>query len=620
MHATLLALAGGLLLGSAGEIAAARWAVLHDRDATAATVQRAVRHTLGYSARADGITVDGKRAVVQPRDVRALRGEVRPDAELYAYVTVSGHGPDALNVRVEIEHEDSESAPEVYRRIEPGLFLKVDSTPTPTGDALTFDMTFPGRFVVATEPPPPPPRPTPAPEGDRDQNDKRGLFPDFPDPSDDPAEKADWGLFPEVTDRAIGPTPLILIHGASTDRWDDFRVWAANSDQATAFREAFQVWNFAHDGIGVDAAIGYDRTCLRFDESIVAYLARFLADAESTGVDVNGRRRLFPAGPFAILAHSQGGLKARAFMAHFPAYAERVLAVVSVGAPHMGTPPATPEWLRQTASRIGLLKPTFLEQVADDAFVSHYISLQNQNDLDMGWANFDAAGGFGIPFDAFDAWTRAEGVEPRVVSPRDANRTGARRLAGFESDTTFEPNERLGTYCGEVDLVTPSNRGAMYLDRYFLYGSYIIRGQGWLKLLLEAGQGERSFADNVFENVSLRFTNLVMGLFESPAGGWPLGAYSLGDGFVPLQSQLMLDGLATDHVFETRDLFGWETPVQPLRPNWDVIDNHTLGNPDRIRVLAGWSHLDTVTGRYNRRTGYSPLFAQIADDLLSVVP
>ena len=94
----------------------------------------------------------------------------------------------------------------------------------------------------------------------------------------------------------------------------------------------------------------------------------------------------------------------------------------------------------------------------------------------------------------------------------------------------------------------------------------------------------------------------------------------VGDGFVPLQSQLMLDGKEDQFIYETRDVLGWTVPRLPIRLNMDVINEHTLGDPDKIRIWPGWSHLDTVTGRYNKETGHSELFVQIGEDLMGVLP
>ena len=50
------------------------------------------------------------------------------------------------------------------------------------------------------------------------------------------------------------------------------------------------------------------------------------------------------------------------------------------------------------------------------------------------------------------------------------------------------------------------------------------------------------------------------------------------------------------------------------------IFEHTLALPERLRILKGWSHLDTITGRYCLESGRSELFPRVVEDLLSVMP
>ena len=111
-----------------------------------------------------------------------------------------------------------------------------------------------------------------------------------------------------------------------------------------------------------------------------------------------------------------------------------------------------------------------------------------------------------------------------------------------------------------------------------------------------------------------------MGFVPSAGADWPMSPYRMGDGFVPLQSQLMLDGKETIPVYKTHEVLGWRVPVLPFTPDLELIAQHTLADPERIRIWPGWSHLDTVTGRYNQETGHSELFIQVAADLASVLP
>lgn len=372
---------------------------------------------------------------------------------------------------------------------------------------------------------------------------------------------------------------------------------------------------------GINAPIGFDPNCPLFDESIVAYLHRFILEAEDLGFETDGVTYRLPDGPFAMLTHSHGGLKAHAFLVNFPEYAARCLAVISLAGPHMGTPLGSPEWMRHTVSRVGIFKPNITERVLDLAYDTDFISVRKQSDLNLGWGNSDAQGRYGLPYIAFTAWTRAEGCVPRVLSPRDANQTGARTLPGYELDTTFEPQVPLETYCGALDLITPAYRGDLYTDKFFLYAGYLQPGRGILAELRRAGDGVAAGrATDIYENLGLRLVNLLLGCTRSAGADWPMSPYRMTDGAIPLQSQLMLDGKETEPIFATCELCGWRVPAFWAGPNWNVIHEHTLVNPDRIRILPGWSHLETVNGRYDKNTHHSALFSMIAHDLLSVIP
>ncbi len=595
-----------LSLGSVADVDSLLSDLLSGGEADAADVQRALCRTLHWTTVSpSGITVSGKRAAVLELGREELQSELGDGVAFLQYFSVGGEGPEPL--RVHVPADANRGAIEVYRRVEPGLFLRTADPPVRYQNHVFFEASFPGEFVVREE--------------DEDSHvSAKGLFPEYPTPDMDPSRKEVWRLFPVAPQEVAGPVPLVLIHGAGMDRWGEFIHWARFSPEAEEFRQHYQLWNFSHNMYAINAPIGFDRNCPQFEESIVTYLARFVQAAERDGVNHAGQPFYFPPGPFSMLTNSHGALKARAFMVHYPEYGERVLAVVTLGGPHMGSPWASPEWIRYSASRLGLFKPNWAERIAQDGMDANYISLQSQSDLDMGWANYDMDGGFGLPHRSFDSWDPELGRVKRVISPRDANRTGAREWPGYEDDTTFEPDPPLETYCGGMDQITPTHRGGMYMDRFFLYGSYIEPGRGWLRMLLTAGDGVMDYSTHLYENVALRVTHALMGLVESPGGRWPNSPYRMGDGFVPLQSQLMLDGQENRPVFETRTLLGWQSPVLPLRPDMEVIRAHTLANPDRLRIFPGWSHLETTTGRYNKETKHSELFSMVAEDLLSVLP
>jgi hypothetical protein len=205
-----------------------------------------------------------------------------------------------------------------------------------------------------------------------------------------------------------------------------------------------------------------------------------------------------------------------------------------------------------------------------------------------------------------------------TVSLRDANRTGARDLPGCVDDT-FEPPELLSTYCGGLDEIMPRARGDLYTDKFFVYGSYLVPEEGFIQQTLRNVCGVFDWFQVLVETAGLGISHTLMGAVETPGTDVPLGAYRLGDGLVPLQSQLMLDGQEGELIYKTHTVFGWRLPTFLPEPKEDLISAHTLADPHRLRILRGWSHLETVSGRYNATTGHSELFGLVAGDLLGAV-
>ncbi len=454
-------------------------------------------------------------------------------------------------------------------------------------------------------------------------HDQKGLF------SDDvlstgPEAKVNWKFTRAKAEEVDGPVPLILIHGLSTDFWAAFEAWAAESPEADEFRQRFQLWKFLSPNDGVNAAVGFASEYDGFDESLAAYLNRFIESAQESGSEgTDGNTYVFPEGPFCMLTHSQGGVTARAFLVNFPDKLDRCQGVVTLSAPHMGSPGATPEWVRYTVGGLGRDRATVVSQLVRGAFsdfvLNDYLSTQRQSDMDMGWANYDARGIGGIPTLSFRAWIPGNGFHTWTLSPRDGNQTGSRELADFDDDT-FEPAELLPNYCGGIDRITPESRGELGLNKFFLYGAYLQPVNNWQDLIEQIERARDEESSGLAYNLALRLLNLIMAEVETPGSQPPLGVYLLNDGFVPLQSQLMLDGLESRVIFKTRVVAGHELPLRPFVPRVKDIRQHTLAKPSRIRVLEGWSHYDTVTGRYDSQTKSSPLFPRVTDDLLSVLP
>jgi hypothetical protein len=252
--------------------------------------------------------------------------------------------------------------------------------------------------------------------------------------------------------------------------------------------------------------------------------------------------------------------------------------------------------------------------------LSSQLSTELQGDLDMGWLNQDTRGGFGLPVARFSAWRPDAGFLTLSLSPRDANRNGARLLPGYD-DGTFEPEALLPTYCGALDDITPARRGEFGTDKFFLYGTYLDVFEDCSELLANGLDfWEQLMSVDLTENGSLALLNAVLAVTPAGTGDALLGCYAVNDGLVPLQSQLMLDGTETELIYETHEAPQGPVIALPVAVRKALVAEHTLARPDRLRIVPGMSHVDIVFGGYDPGTGQSALFARVAGDLLSVVP
>jgi len=610
--AVIAVLAAGYAVSACAGLPAFQWHLertLAGEGSTALDCQRAIYELLQEAVMLPGGAVVAGTAVTAEKSGHRISPAMLDGSVLHAQpVTISALVPEPVTICAPVPGEGNITS--VYRRVDSDLYVRVPGLAPPVGGYLIFDVRYPGEYVVAVER---------AEQASPTEPVTRCL--DFAPPSRDPAARSAWKFYPVAPKEICGPLPLVLIHGSGDDRWGDFSHWAQYSDEAALLRKHFQVWNFSHPMSGVAAPIGLSRDYPAFSESVVAALDGYIAEAEEDGVLVDGERYFFSKGPYAILTHSQGGIKARALLVNYPEHAERVFAVVSLNCPHMGTPWATPEWVRHTLSKVGLTRRLTLEKIFQgvlaEGVLRGYINVDRQSDLDTGWANFDRAGGFGIPTRTFSAWYWGGGIKNVTLSPCDANQTNARELPGI-ADETFEPPALLDVYCGGLDCITPSERGGMFLDKFFVYAGYIVFLDDFAGALTGAAPQEN--AARSVQNSALRTVQLLMTITDSEGSVYPIAAYRVGDGFVPLQSELLLDGAETALIYKTRKFLGWEVPVFPTELREDLIREHTLALPEKLRILRGWSHLDTITGRYNPETGHSELFQQVLDDLLSVLP
>lgn len=588
--------------------------------ATSLDCQRILGDMLGWRAESQsGVVAFGRNVTVKDLPVEPVYSELRNEAPIERHFRVDGQGPEPIRVRAPIEPacevaEPSDCEYEVYERAAPGLYVRPVEAPRRQDDAVVFDAPRPGRYVVRRVDAYSHPRLEPDPAGTVASRAAPGA-------------KDEWWFRRVHPELITGAVPVILVHGLGAGRWGDFMHWAAFSPEAEAFRDVFQLWDYHHPPEASGAAIGFSSAYPAFSESIAARLNTFIEEATSQGFETGEVVYRFPEGPYLFLAHSLGGVKVRAFMVNFPEQAARVLAVATIACPHNGSPWATPQWTRHTLTRLGISIPAglplLIKGLLAEAVLYGYLDIRRQVDLDAGWGNFDADGGYGLPTLEFRAWRAGHGFGTLTLSPRDANRTGARELPGVD-DVSFEPPTLLDTYCGGIDEITPIERGGLHLDRFFLYGGYLEEPGDWLGFVDRAAKanghpGPSAPFANSLQNLGLGAAQLLMGRIATEGDSGAASVYAVGDGFIPLQSQFFLDGKQTEPLYETETVAGWRRPRSPFRLRWDLIREHTLVEPDRLRVFPGWSHLDTVTGRYEPDTGRSALFRQVQADLIGAL-
>jgi hypothetical protein len=537
-------------------------------------------------------------------DIGMLSEELGAEVTVERYFQIDGRGPRPLEVSIPLPVN---SAANVYRRIEEGLLVMANGVRREEGE-LQFIAGYPGEFVVCDGAPP-------------ETHLEKGLF-GAPTSREPAVKEENWSLKRLHADVLTGPTPLITFHDFNNLHSSaNFIHWAVNSPEAAEVRSQFQLWRCGLPSAGINAPIGYDANSPVFNESEVYWVNKMLDEATSEGVETDGVLHFFPeSGPIAVFAMSQGGLKIRAFMLHFPHYGERIYAVACMSSPHLGTPWATHEWTRYTASRIGTGKPTALELIVELTILIDLNPVDTQFQRDMAWLNLEAAVGGGIPYREFMSWSILQGEHMRVLSPRDSSETLAWYNPDFPGDTSIEPPGPLITYCGGMDLITPTNRGDLYMDRFFLYGAYLIENQGWSHHLSAAQSGLRDAGAYWIETSKFRLFNSIMQHIETNNTEWPLTSFRLNDGQVPLQSQLMLDGLEGPYIYKTEVEQGWRYPKEPLELDMDLVRAHTLADPDKIRVFPGLSHQDLIQGLYDKETAKSDIYTQVGEDILGAHP
>ena len=200
-----------------------------------------------------------------------------------------------------------------------------------------------------------------------------------------PAIYADWST---VDANPIGNRmPLILIHGIQEDTsiWDDFlrNCWAAN----TSVKNSFKPYVLTYcTGIPLLSP---------GDPTRVSELATFLGSCLQKQFDL-GPAHGFNGRPFAIVAHSMGGLIARSMMANYRFTdrswgGDKTAVLITLATPHHGTPCANDGYVYGQGT---FLYGSSLLHPGDLLFNCHPDFL-----LDLSWDSYDGKkfGGYSYP-------------------------------------------------------------------------------------------------------------------------------------------------------------------------------------------------------------------------------
>jgi PGAP1-like protein len=361
------------------------------------------------------------------------------------------------------------------------------------------------------------------------------------EPKDRPALRRDL--------RFTGSIALILIHGnhAEEDRacggWANFLDLAAGNVE---FTSKYRVYVFLHN---TSKPIGFDGT----------------GNAEDLGNLIANESTLNPIESIGLIAHSRGGLVARAYMNKYRGGTQggRVFVLLTLGTPHHGSPAAVPDWglltIKQYYSPDSACLSNLYYNTTEAADTSlckvklegilgpeteirsrPIFDVTRPGNIDLGYDNYDGSA-TGIPFEP-DFKLKVSGKHgllalpnPHTLSVMDAN--GVFQLPANEHDNDLHGTDPRFDPPGSLDEL---NRTDKWLHRIIAYGGYYSRPKDnntfrriiWLYLT-------RQLADpGVRNHALLSHSGRILHEFRSKNSR--VGLFAANDGLVPLQSALLL--------------------------------------------------------------------------------
>ncbi len=330
-----------------------------------------------------------------------------------------------------------------------------------------------------------------------------------------------------------GSVPIILIHGWTAEgridgdadsgcaHWSSF----LNNLLTAELEDTYSFYIFYHD---TTKAIGFDGS----------------ANADELGSAIDSLN-LTTDTQFGMIAHSRGGLVARAFLNRYRSglYGERLFLLLTLGTPHHGAPAAVPDWglsslkdVRVDGKEDCLINnlynlTTDVVQICSPKVGPFRIPVKRRpifnigeiGALDLGWDNFDGPE-HGIDYVSsfvIDAPGPIAVGATHTLSIVDSNTVQSVLPAG-QVDNDLHPSAGSESAGSLSNL----NEHELFGNKFVVYGGYF---------------SDPSHSTITFENQSsapLEYAGRLLGDFKSKDSDLQL--FFANDGLVPIQSAIFL--------------------------------------------------------------------------------
>ncbi len=376
-------------------------------------------------------------------------------------------------------------------------------------------------------------------------------------------EERDWHLSPWSDPVGSSTrTPLVLVHGIHSEghdaeaRWDTLEAWIDAHPSAFG---AFDVYTWVHDST---AAVGFDGDTGNAEDLADFVYGTLLANDH------------YPAGTRVLfVAHSRGGLVVRAFMNH-EHQGDDVLGLITLGTPHHGSPLAVPDWVAYAwIDRFGLdiLSLGCYDTIIDTEPTPglgrlHRFDPDELGSLNLAWDNADNA--------LADSTARLFPVTISNDGWMQTTPTDANQLSSSTDVTVFYGNP----YKDMSGTLAYLNQTEQYHAKIAAFAAYDVLLLNNIDLLAVCGgQATAATTGLTPEHLGLSAVTVFQSQMSNTASG--AAVYHANDGFVPLQSALLLD-ISGGLPFSTRTLGVVGTLDANIAARRLVGHHHIFNNAD----------------------------------------